>query len=557
MVSRTNQEFLEYLSGKTSISMAFAQVLVNRGYKDADSIRDFLSPSLKNLHDPFLMPDMAKAVERIKAASVKGETVLVYGDYDADGITSTALMVSALRTLGLKTLYYIPNRLTEGYGLNKNGIQQADSSGASLIITVDCGITSVEEISLAASLGMDTIVTDHHEPPQKLPDALAIINPKRQGSEYPFRHLAGVGVAYKLAEALLERTGAEGLLALVAVGTVADSVDLTGENRVLVSHGLKALNRTEKDSPVRPWIGSLKETTSMEGKDLLSGVLSYTIIPRINAAGRLGEAREVVELFLTQDTARAKGIAALLEDQNRKRQQIEGDVYRSALDMIDADDPDSVIVLSSPDWHPGVIGIVASRLVDMFYRPTFLFSVKDGIAKGSARSIPPFHLYKGISDCADLFLAYGGHSQAAGIKLNADKLPAFRERISSLVEKVLDKDEMIPTIEIDAGIDLFEVNFNLIKELALMEPFGKANQKPVFGAKDINVTDYRIVGKNHLKMKLKQKSVSIDSIGFSMGSLLEKVENSYAIDVAFVPSINEWNGNKHIQLNLKALRPSV
>ncbi|HDZ62869.1 MAG TPA: single-stranded-DNA-specific exonuclease RecJ, partial [Nitrospirae bacterium] len=380
LVNRTNQEFLEYLSGKTSISTVLAQILVNRGIKDENAIRDFLSPSLDKLHDPFLLPDMQKAVDRIKTASDKGETILVHGDYDADGITATALMVSVLRTLGLKTSYHIPNRISDGYGLNKRGIEIARSLGAGLIITVDCGITSEEEVSLANSSGIDTIITDHHEPPKQLPVAVAVINPNRADSDYPFRHLAGVGVAFKLAQALLPENALDDLLALSAIGTIADSVDLTGENRVLVTHGLKKMNAGMS----KPWISSLKETAGIADKDLLSGTLSYTIVPRINAAGRLGEANEVVELFLTQNRAKADEIALFLDEQNRKRQQIEGDVYRSALEMIDPDNPDSAIVLHSSEWHQGVLGIVASRIVEMFYRPAFLFSVKGDKAKGSA-----------------------------------------------------------------------------------------------------------------------------------------------------------------------------
>ncbi len=553
LVNRTNQEFLEYLSRKIPISTALAQILVNRRIKDTESIKDFLSPSLENLHDPFLMPDMKKAVERIKTALGNGETVLVYGDYDADGITSTALLVSALRMLGLKTFYYIPNRITDGYGLNKEGIRKAQALGVGLIITVDCGISSEEEISMAVSLGIDVIITDHHEPPKKLPDAMAIINPHRIDSEYPFKYLAGVGVAYKLGQALLHDSRLEDLLELVAIGTIADSVPLTGENRILVTYGLKALNNNSS----KPWIHALKETAGIGNREFRSGLLSYTIIPRINATGRLGDANEVVELFLTQDIARAKGIASFLEDQNKKRQRIEGDVYKSALDMIDARNLDSTIVLYSPAWHPGVIGIVASRLVEMFYRPTFLFSVKDIVAKGSARSIPPFHLYKGIMECAEFLLSFGGHSQAAGLKLYTENLPTFKEQINFIVKNTLSRQDMTPTIEIDAGVKLFEVNFNLVKELNLLEPFGNSNQKPVFGAKGIEVVDPRIVGNNHLKMRLKQKGVTIDTIGFCMGDLLEKIENSYTVDVVFVPCINEWNGNKSLQLNLKALRPSI
>jgi single-stranded-DNA-specific exonuclease len=590
LVNKTNNDFLEYLSRKASISTALAQIFVNRGIKDADAIRDFLSPSLKNLHDPFLMPDMGKAVERIKNVLADGTAVLVCGDYDADGITSAALLVSALRMFGLKTHYHIPNRITEGYGLSKEGVLKAKALGARLIITVDCGVSSEEEVSMAVSQGIGVIITDHHEPPERLPDAEAIINPHRIDSEYPFKYLAGVGVVYKLVQALFQtiplnpwsphhggqasappeagkphltkvgsgdlNTALEALLGLVAIGTVADSVPLIGENRILVTYGLKVLN----SNSAGPWVNILRETSGIGDKELRSLLLSYTLIPRINAAGRLGQADEVVELFLTQDMAKASGIAYHLEDRNKERQRIEKDVYKSAVSMIDANKLDSAIVLYSSQWHPGVIGIVASRLAEMFYRPTFLFSVKDDIAKGSARSIPTFNLYKGITECAEILLAYGGHKQAAGLRLSVKNLPAFKERINSVVKNTLIPQDMAPTIEIDAAVELFEVNFNLVKELNLLEPFGNSNQSPLLGVKEAEVVDPRVVSNNHLKMRLKQKSVSIDTIGFSRGDLLNKIENcpdkSGLVDAAFVPCINEWNGTKSLQLNLKELRPS-
>jgi single-stranded-DNA-specific exonuclease len=593
LVNRTNKEFLEYLSKKVSISTAFAQLLVNRGYKDAESIKYFLSPSLGNLHDPFLLSDMEKAVQRIKTALASAETVLVCGDYDADGITSTALLVSALRTFGLKTHYHIPNRITEGYGLTSEGIQKAKVIGASLIITVDCGISSEKEVSIGTSQGIDIIITDHHEPPKRLPDAAAIINPHREDSGYPFKYLAGVGVAYKVVQAIsqdsrfkIQNSKLEDFLALVAIGTIADSVPLIGENRILVTYGLKALN---KNSSHIIGIQSLKETAGIGDRDFRSGILSYTIIPRINAAGRLGDANEVVELFLSQDESITKKIAFFLEEQNKKRQKIEEDVYKSALNMIGAYPlrsestrienesrsvgTDSAIVLYSSEWHPGVIGIVASRLVEMFYRPTFLFSVKDGIAKGSARSIPPFHIYKGIAECAELLIGYGGHSQAAGLKLHAENLYAFKERINSIVENALSEEDLIPSLEIDVGIELFEVNFNLVGEISLLEPFGSSNEEPVFGAKGLEVINPRVVGNNHLKMRLKQRNISIDTIGFDMGNFFSELpglvptlrdgagltsnSDPLLVDAVFVPCINEWNGSRSLQLNLKAVRPST
>ncbi len=552
VVNRTNSEFLNYLSAEASISPAFAQILVNRGINNADSIKNFLYPSIKDMHDPFLMPDMGKAVKRLKEAVERRETVFVHGDYDADGITSTALLVSVFNKLGLKTCYHIPNRITEGYGISSTGIQKARDCGAGLIVTADCGISSEESVLSARAAGIDVIVTDHHEPPEKLPDAIAVIDPHRKDSEYPFRYLAGVGVAFKLVQALAGTYGdmpVEEFLDLVALGTIADSVPLTGENRILVIRGLREIN----NNLCRSGIKALKEVTGVSG-DLRSGRLSFTLIPRINAAGRLDDAGEVVELFLTENEEKAKAIASILDGQNKKRKKIEGDVLRSALDMIDPHDLDSAIVLASHDWHPGVIGIVASRLIEMFFRPVFLFSIKDSVAKGSARSIPSFHLFEAISECSELLLGFGGHRQAAGLRLSSEKLPDFRKQMNLIVEKNLSADDMVPKLEIDAAVKLSDISFNLLKELSLLEPYGVSNREPVFGAKDINVLDRRIVGDNHLKMRLGQGETSLDTIGFSMGDKIQNIGAASSLDIAFVPNINEWNGTRNLQLNLKAIR---
>lgn len=559
LVKRTNPEFLKYLSDKLSISTTLAQILVNRGMKEPDSIKDFLYPSLDNLCDPFLMPDMKAAVERIRTAIDRSETVFVHGDYDADGVTSTALLVSALRRLGLKTFYHIPNRFTEGYGVSSKGIEKARLCGSGLIITVDCGISSGMEIALARSMGIDVIVTDHHEPPDKLPEATAVINPRRLDSEYPFKCLAGVGVAFKLVQALLQSMEQKGekadlneYLDLVALGTVADSVVLTGENRILAAYGLKVINNAK----CRAGIKVLRDSANIEG-ELRSGQLSYTLIPRINAAGRVDDAGVVVELLLTQDNEEAKRIAGLLEEQNRERQKIGERVFRSALNMVDQDNPGNAIVLSSAEWHPGVIGIVASRLVELFYRPVFLFSVKDSLAKGSARSIPPFHLYNGVAECADILIGFGGHGQAAGIKILPENLNAFRERINLIAGKSLQSDDITPVLSIDASVELSDVKIDLVKELSLLEPYGEANSEPMLGARQVKMTDYRIVGNGHLKMRALQKNTGIDTIGFGKGDVINKITMSATADIVFVPCINEWNGTRSLQLNLKAIRPSA
>jgi len=536
LVKRTNPEFLKYLSDKLSISATVAQILVNRGFKEPDSIKNFLNPSLNNLYDPMLMPDMKEAVDRIRTAIDRKETVLVHGDYDADGITSTALLVSALRRLGLKTFYHIPNRFTEGYGVSSKGIEKAKICGAGLIITVDCGISSGMEIASARSMGIDVIVTDHHEAPAQLPEATAVINPHRTDSEYPFKYLAGVGVAFKLAQALFQgvkNADFNEYLDLAALGTIADSVPLIGENRILAAYGLKELNNEK----CRVGIKALRDSANLEG-DLRPGQLSFILIPRINAAGRIDDAGVVVELLLTQDREEAKRIAGLLEEQNRERQKIGDKVFRSALNMVDQDNPGNAIVLSSAEWHPGVTGIVASRLVELFYRPVFLFSVKDSLAKGSARSIPPFHLYNGVAECADLLIGFGGHGQAAGIKILPENLPAFRERISLIAGKSLSDDDITPVLNIDASVELSEIKVDLINELRLLEPHGEANSEPLLGAKCVRMADYRVVGNGHLKMRALQNNAGIDTIGFGKGDLIKKMSMSEPADIVFVPCIN-------------------
>ncbi|RJQ46319.1 MAG: single-stranded-DNA-specific exonuclease RecJ [Nitrospiraceae bacterium] len=557
LLNKTNPEFIKYLSGRASISPLLAQLLVNREIKAPESISKFLNPSIGDLHDPFLLQDMHKAVERLKAAAQDKEIIFVHGDYDADGTTATALLVGAFRKMGLETHYHIPNRMTEGYGVSDKGIQKAKACGAGLIITADCGISSSSEIGNARSLGMDVIVTDHHEPPPSLPDAIAIINPHRKDSVYPFKYLSGVGVAFKLIQAVVRDMGihkirCEELFDLVAIGTIADSVPLVDENRVFAVYGLKQINNDSCSAGMK----ALKKAAAIE-KKMGSGQLAFTLIPRINAAGRLDDAAEAVELFLTHDEERAGLIANRLEEQNRRRQKIEGEVLQSALDMIDRCRLDNALVLSSHNWHPGVIGIVASRLVEMFYRPVFLFSVRDSIAKGSARGIPPFHLYNAVAECSDLLIGFGGHKQAAGLKITAQNFQRFREQMNRIVERDLSPEDMVPVLEIDAAVSFSDLSAELVNELSLLEPFGVANREPLFGAKKVAVVTHRTVRENHLKMLLRQGSIQIDTIGFNMAGQMAKIGTKSPLDIAFIPSMNEWNGSKNIQLHIKGMRPSL
>lgn len=580
-IPRINHRLERILSQQACLSLILSQILINRNIETPEEARAFLFPSLDNLLDPFLMTDMEKASARIKEAIKGGERIIIYGDYDVDGITGTALLLTVLRGLGADVSFYIPNRLREGYGLNIEAIKRLkiQDPGLKIIITVDCGITSHREVDLANSFGIDVIITDHHIPlPQSqiLPKAYAILNPNRDpeaspswpqgqgsGQAYPFRDLAGVGVVFKLAQLL--KTGPrtqdprlKTYYDLVALGTIADIVPLIGENRVLVKAGLEVLSQGE-----RIGIKALKKVAGLEGRPINSGTVAFCLAPRINAAGRLGEAELGVRLLLSESDEEAMEIAETLDRLNRERQEIEDKIFEEAIERIKNRESraktDYSIVLASPDWHPGVIGIVASRLVDAFYRPSFLFSIKDGVAKGSARGIPNFHLHEALTECSDLLMGFGGHSYAAGLSLEEEKLESLKRRIDRIINETLSEEELTARLRIDAKVDFKDLNLSLLEEMNLLSPFGLGNPEPVLGTRGVEVFYPRRVGNNHLKMKLKQTRTILDGIGFDMGNLLNgegwKIEEGCRIDIAFTPFINEWEGGKGIQLEVKAIRP--
>lgn len=575
-IPRINHSLERSLCNGASLSPILSQILINRNIETPEEAKAFLSPSLSNLLDPFLMTDIEKAANRIKEAIKREERILIYGDYDVDGVTGIALLLSVLKDLGAEVSYYIPNRLKEGYGLNTETIKRlkTEDPRLKLIITVDCGTTSYKEVDLANSLNIDVIITDHHLQPSnfKLPNAYAILNPNRIDSTYPFKDLAGVGVVFKLCEVLntvhgsrFTVHGIERHFDLVALGTVADVVPLIGENRILVKEGLEILSQGR-----RIGIKALKKVAGFEGKPINSGIVSFCLAPRINAAGRIGDAGLAVRLLLTESEAEATEIAETLDRLNRERQDLEEEILLQALSMLGVEGSESrakmrgyqfrttdySIVLASPGWHIGVLGIVASRLTEFFYRPAFLFSIKDGIAKGSARSIPDFHLHEGLTECSDLLKGFGGHSLAAGLTMEEENLENFKRRIDDIIRSRLGEDDLIPKLRIDARIDFRDLNFDLIKELDTLSPFGLGNPEPVLGAKAVEILYPRSVGNNHLKMKLKQNRTVLDGIGFDMGDLLNRIEEGRLIDIAFTPFINEWEGGKTLQLEIKAIRPN-
>ena len=583
LVNKTNPEYITYLSKTASVSPVLAQIFINRGIKTPGEINSFLNPHISQLSDPFAIQGMKIAVDRIMAAKTNGEKILVHGDYDVDGLSATAIIIKALKMIGIDSHYFIPNRIKHGYGFNLSSVKKAKQTGATLIITVDCGITSFEAAALSKKEGIDVIITDHHEPIRnriqdtgcrmqdkkdasclmhpasfEVPDALAVINPKISNQQSSISNLSGAGVAFKLAQALtmmhVHDAGftMHDFLDLAALGTMADVVPLTGENRLIVKEGLRLI-----EDGTRPGLKALKKVSGIEGKGLRAGLFSFTIIPRINAAGRVSDSNDVVKLLLTDSEDEALDISLWLDKLNLERQQIEEEVYQAALYKLNSKGVSPVIVLSSEGWHQGVIGIVASRIAEAFYRPAIIISVEGSVARGSARSIPSVDIYKTLIGCQEFLAGFGGHKQAAGLELNSKDIPSFEERINTIVNETFTGKDFISSIEIDADVDFSDINFNLTRELEMLEPFGFGNSEPLLGSKKLEVLYPRIVKNNHLKMKLRQNNLSIDAIGFDMAVFFDKLEASTIVDAVFTPFINEWEGARSLQLNLKALRPSL
>ncbi|MCU0607941.1 MAG: single-stranded-DNA-specific exonuclease RecJ [Candidatus Edwardsbacteria bacterium] len=547
------------LAVELGVSPLIARLLLTRGVAVPADARRFLSPALADLHDPFLLPDMDRTVDRVDRALAAGERLMVYGDYDVDGITATALLVRGLARLGADVGWYLPNRSREGYGISAAGIDEAARRGVALVISVDCGITAHAEIDYARQLGIDVVVTDHHETKDSLPAACAVVDPKRADSAYPYQELAGVGVAYKLLQALCRRHGLpeadlEADLDLVALGTVADIVPLTGENRVLAKFGLEALRRSGK-----PGIRALLEVTGLRDRPLDSGQIVFMLAPRINAAGRMGDAGTALRLLLTGDAAEAAAIARDLDEENKRRKAVDDEILEQAVALVGSDvdlERDKVIVLASESWHQGVIGIVASRLVEQFYRPTVLIAVDGDRGKGSARSIANFHLHEALKECQDLLLGFGGHKFAAGLSIEAGRIPAFRERLNEVAGRTLSAEDFVPCQPLDAEVDLDALDAETARGFARFAPFGPGNRHPVLAAMRSRVVGSPcIVGRNHLKFKVKHRQRIFDSIGFSLGGMLAEVEDpDAAVDLAFVLEENEWQGRTRLQLRIKDIR---
>jgi single-stranded-DNA-specific exonuclease len=541
------------LADALGVSPIVGQVLLNRGMETPEQAASFCNPSVEMLHDPFLIKDMDLAVDRLKKAIDAREKVLVFGDYDVDGMSATAMFVKELDSLECPVYYYIPNRLLEGYGLSKEQVRKAAEEGVGLIVTVDNGISCHEEVLLATELGLDVIVCDHHEPEGELPAALAIINPKRADSTYPFRNLSGAGVAFKLLTALLGRLPEN--LDFVALGTVADIVPLVDENRILAAGGLEMIADEDK---LPPGLSELIKVSGLEDKRIGSGNISFQLAPRLNAAGRLGVGRLGVQLLLTTSHDLGRRLARRLDEENRKRQEIEADILEQALLKIESEfvpERDLSIVLSDRAWHPGVTGIVASKLVEKYNRPVILIAMGEDWGKGSARSIKGFHIYEALSKCQEHLEAFGGHKYAAGLKISPSKFDQFRADFESVCRETISSEDLEPVIRADAEIELSEINDTLIKQLEPLAPHGNANPLPTFVSTGVEVSGFaRVVGTNHLKFAVKLGRGKLPVIGFKMADR-EGIANSPSkVDIVYTPQFNTYRGMTSIQLSLRDIR---
>ncbi len=546
---------VEHIIEKFNISRLLATVLENRGITKDEEIKIFLEPTRKNFHDPYLMPDMEKAVERIIKAIENKEKVMIYGDYDVDGITSITVLKKFLKDCGLETGYYIPNRLNEGYGLNKEAIDKIKEENYTLIITVDCGISAIEEVEYANSLGMETIVTDHHEPMDTLPNALAVVDLKRKDNKYPFKSLAGCGVVFKLTQAIgmkLKMPENEYLkyLDIVCLGTISDIVPLVDENRVIAKLGLKLVEVTRN-----PGLRALVNASGF--KKINSNAISFGIAPRINACGRMGYEKEALELFLTENIVEAQNITEKLNEYNRNRQEIEKNIFDEAISMLSKEDANkNTIVLASDKWHHGVIGIVSSKITEMYFKPSILICLEGEDGKGSGRSIPGFDLHEALSVLSDKLERYGGHEMAVGLGIKKNKIEEFKKEFEEYA-KSKNVDEIVPIIEIDKLVDSKDINCKTVNELELLEPFGEGNRKPVFEYKNLKIDSIRALSDGkHLKMTLKDGNTLISAIGFNMGHLTKEYLIGDKIDVVGNLEINSFNGVDSVQINLKDIMKS-
>ena len=551
----TDEKAVEQVKNEFGLSTLLATIIVNKGLQTKEEIEVFLNPTRNDFYDPYLMPDMQIAGDRIVKAIENKEKVIIYGDYDVDGITSITVLNKFLADRGLYVDDYIPNRLDEGYGLNKNAIDKIVEQKYTLMITVDCGISGIEEVEYANSLGLETIVTDHHEPSDVLPKALAVVDAKRKDNKYPFNQLAGVGVVFKLIQAIsiryqLEEKEFLKYLDLVCVGTISDIVPLVDENRVIAKLGLKLVEVTRN-------VG-LKTLLHLIGYKVIdSSAISFGVAPRINACGRMGFEREALNLFLTENINEAVEISKRLNNYNKQRQETEKRIFEEVLEKIEKGEKDEpCIVLADENWHHGVIGIVSSKVTEMYYKPSILICLEGNEGKGSGRSVAGFDLYDALSKCNKNIDKFGGHSMAIGIGLQKDKFADFKKDFLEYANNTNVK-ELVPVIKVDNEITMKDMKLEVVKDLNKLEPFGEANKMPVFMYRNLRINSIRALSEGkHLKLTLKNDNLVFDAIGFNMGYLTEEFLLGDRIDIVGSLEINKYNGRESIQINLKDIRKS-
>ena len=554
-----NQERATQLAQEINVSSALAALLMQRGVDSFEQAKDFFRPSLKNLHDPFLLKDMDHAVRRLALAIQREEKILIYGDYDVDGTTSVALVYGFLRGFYAPIDFYIPDRYQEGYGISEQGVQYAVEHDYRLIISLDCGIRAVKLVNQARKQGIDFIICDHHRPGDELPPAHAIINAKQDGCSYPYKELCGCGVGFKLLQAFCQETKRPvgelyAFLDLVAVAIAADIVPITGENRILAHYGLRQLNQSS-----RPGLKALAEVAGLRLPITIDSVV-FGIAPRINAAGRMKHAKAAVELLLAQDETTATDLATQLNKNNSQRRGLDADMTQQALAMIGQDDKliqAKSTVLFDASWHKGVVGIVASRCIEQYYRPTIILTESNGKATGSARSVNGFDVYKAITECADLLDQYGGHTHAAGLTLPIDNVPLFQEKFEEAVSRKIQAEQLIPCIEIERIMALSEVTSRFYNVLKQMSPFGPGNMRPIFASDTLEVVgDPQILKEQHLKLIVRQPGTDyrLNAIGFGMAHFCEQIIEQPSFSMAYTVEENHYNGHTSLQLMIRDIK---
>ena len=556
-VYQVDNKKVEQIQQKYGVNKLLATILANRGIVEEKQIDKFLHPKRSDFYNPYEMPDMEIAVNRIAKAIENKEKTIIYGDYDVDGITSVTVLKSFLEERGLKVDEYIPNRLNEGYGLNNKAVETIASQGYTLMITVDCGISAIEEVKYANELGIETIITDHHEPGNELPDALAVVDAKRKDNKYPFRNLAGVGVVFKLLQAIGMRLGLEEkeylkYLDIVCIGTISDIVPLVDENRVIVKLGLKLVEQTKN-------LGLRSILKSAGYSKIDSTTISFGVAPRINASGRMGHQEDALKLFLSKEINEVNELTQKLNDYNRIRQETEKNIYAEAIKQIEKDNlaKRNTIVVMGKNWHHGVIGIVSSKITEMYFKPSILLCEEDDYGKGSGRSIPGFDLYEALTECKEFIDRFGGHSMAIGINIKKENFENFKDKLEEIATQKHIED-IVPILKIDAQVSLDEISKDMVDSLKELEPFGEENKTPVFVFKNLKIDSIRALSEGkHLKLTLKDSKNIVNAIGFNLGELTNEYKIDDRVDVVGNLEINSFNGMENIQINIKDIMKSL